>query len=106
MGNTYAIIANGLVVNIACADHPLEKSWVEAGGAVGIGWEYDGVNFIEPVPEPEPAPTQAEQEAKRQAAYQSEADPLFFQWQAGEGTEAGWLAKRQEIRDRYPYPSE
>jgi hypothetical protein len=49
-------------------------------------------------------PTKAEQEAKRHAAYTAEADPLFFKWQAGEGTEADWLAKRQEIRDRYPYP--
>lgn len=44
-----------------------------------------------------------EQEAKRHAAYTAEADPLFFKWQAGEGTEEEWLAKRQEIRDRYPY---
>ena len=48
----------------------------------------------------------AEQEAKRQAAYTAEADPLFFKWQAGEGTEEEWKAKRQEIRDRYPYPAE
>lgn len=34
------------------------------------------------------------------------ADPLFFKWQAGEGTEAEWLAKREEIRTRFPYPSE
>jgi hypothetical protein len=54
----------------------------------------------------DPAVVKAEQEAKRQAAYTAEADPLFFQWQAGEGTEAEWLTKRQEIRDRYPYPSE
>jgi hypothetical protein len=43
-------------------------------------------------------------EANRQAAFQREADPLFFKWQAGEGTEADWQAKRQEIRERYPYP--
>ena len=49
-------------------------------------------------------PTKEEQEAKRQAAYTAEADPLFFKWQAGEATEAEWKAKRQEIRDRYPYP--
>lgn len=52
---------------------------------------------------PPVVPTQAEQEAKRQAAYTAEADPLFFKWQAGEGTEEEWKAKRQEIRDRYPY---
>ena len=48
----------------------------------------------------------AEQESRRQAALQSEADPLFFKWQAGEGTEAEWLAKREEIRNRFPYPTD
>jgi hypothetical protein len=51
-------------------------------------------------------PAKEVQEAKRQAGYTAEADPLFFKWQAGECTEADWLAKRQEIRDRYPYPAE
>ena len=46
----------------------------------------------------------AETQQQRQSAYQQEADPLFFKWQAGEGTEAEWLAKRAEIAERYPYP--
>ena len=41
-------------------------------------------------------------EASRKAAYQAEADPLFFKWQAGEGTQEEWQAKREEIRQRYP----
>jgi len=45
-------------------------------------------------------------QALRQAAYSSEADPLFFKWQAGEGLEETWLAKRREIRARFPYPDE
>lgn len=53
-----------------------------------------------------PALTRADQEEKRHAAYTAEADPLFFKWQAGEASEAEWKAKRQEIRDRYPYPAE
>ena len=48
----------------------------------------------------------AQAEANRQAAYTQEADPLFFKWQAGETTEQEWLAKREEIRARYPYPEE
>jgi hypothetical protein len=52
------------------------------------------------------SPSKAEQESLRQAAFQAEADPLFFKWQAGESTEAEWLAKREEIRTRFPYPSE
>lgn len=51
-------------------------------------------------------PTKEFQEEKRQEAYKLEADPLFFKWQAGEATEEEWKAKRQEIRDRYPYPKE
>ena len=39
---------------------------------------------------------------ERQAAYQAEADPLYFKWQAGEGTQEAWVAKRAEIKARYP----
>jgi hypothetical protein len=62
----------------------------------------DGAVEVESLPPAVPA--KADQEGRRRAAYTAEADPLFFKWQAGEGTEADWLAKRQEIRDRYPYP--
>jgi hypothetical protein len=40
---------------------------------------------------------------QRNAAYIHEADPLFMYWQAGEGTKESWLAKREEIRGRFPY---
>ena len=66
-------------------------------------FEWDGSAWV-PVP-PIP-PSQEEQEANRQAAYIQEADPLFFEWQAGEGTEQAWLEKREEIRQRFPYPEE
>ena len=42
---------------------------------------------------------------QRQAAYQAEADPLYFGWQRGENTEQAWLDKVAEIRARYPYPA-
>jgi hypothetical protein len=45
----------------------------------------------------------AEAQSKRQAAFQVEADPLFFAWQRGEGSEEDWLTKCAEIRARYPY---
>jgi len=41
----------------------------------------------------------------RQSAYQQSADPLFFKFQAGEGTEKEWLAARQEVVDANPYPA-
>lgn len=47
---------------------------------------------------------QAQQQ--RSAAYAAESDPLFFKAQAGEVDQAEWLAKREEIRARFPYPTE
>jgi hypothetical protein len=69
----------------------------------GADYEWSGNEWVAIPPT---APTREEQEAKRQAAYAAEADPLFFKWHAGEGTEQEWLAKREEIRSRFPYPEE
>ena len=43
-------------------------------------------------------------EAEIRHAYQEESDPLYFQWQAGEGTEQAWKDKREEIHNRYATP--
>lgn len=45
-------------------------------------------------------------EQMRQQAYQLESDPLFFKYQRSEDgvTKAAWLAKVEEIRERYPLP--
>jgi hypothetical protein len=43
---------------------------------------------------------------QRAIAYQQEADPLFFKYQRGEGSERDWLDKIEEIRKRFPYPTE
>ncbi len=54
-----------------------------------------------PSPVPEliaPQPTAA----LRRAAYEAEADPLFFKSQRGEATTEQWLAKVQEIKARFP----
>lgn len=39
----------------------------------------------------------------RERAYRTEADPLFFKAQRGEATQAEWLSKVEEIRNRFPY---
>ena len=58
----------------------------------------------DPTPEEILAAERAAAESNRQAAYTQEADPLFFKWQAGEATKEEWEAKREEIRQRFPYP--
>lgn len=42
----------------------------------------------------------------RRAAYQTEADPLFFKVQRGEIPQQQWLDKVAEIKARYPKPTE
>lgn len=51
-------------------------------------------------------PSKAAQEEARRAAYQVEADPLFFMVQRGEAKLEDWLAKIAEIKARFPYPAE
>jgi hypothetical protein len=58
--------------------------------------------YVPPAP-PDPVPlTQEQIDAMRKAAYQAEADPLFFKWQRGESTEQAWLDKIAAIRQQYP----
>jgi hypothetical protein len=98
----FAIIEAGVVSNVVVADAPLESNWVETTQA-GPGWLYQDGEFLPPPPV---VPTKAEQEANRKAAYQQEADPLFFMSQRGEATVEEWQAKVAEIKARYPYPEE
>ena len=62
-----------------------------------------------------PAPTQEEQRAARETAFEEEADPLRYAYEEdvaryGADSEQAlaskeiWLAKKDEIRERYPYP--
>jgi hypothetical protein len=79
------------------------------------GDDYSGLTWLDDSPKPsqeeldgawpavQTARLNAQAAADRAAAYAVEADPLFFYWQAGEGSEGAWLAKRAEIRDRFPY---
>jgi hypothetical protein len=46
----------------------------------------------------------AQVEQARHAAYITDADPLFFRWQRGTGTEQAWLDAVQAVKDAHPYP--
>jgi len=54
-------------------------------------------------PAAETAIANATAKAARHSAFVIEADPLYFGWQRGEGTEQAWRDKCAEIRARYPY---
>jgi len=43
-------------------------------------------------------------QVSRRAAYQAEADTLFFEEQRGEVPSGTWVAKVEEIKTRFPKP--
>lgn len=49
-------------------------------------------------------PTVEEVEAARRAAYAADSDPLFFEWQRGDGTEQAWLDAVAAVKAAHPYP--
>jgi hypothetical protein len=56
---------------------------------------------VRPMTEHELEALAQQKDEQRKAAYQNEADPLFFKWQRGEATEQQWLVKIAEIKQRY-----
>lgn len=42
---------------------------------------------------------------QRQAKYQAESDPVFFDYQRGEASEQDWLDAVQAVKDAHPYPT-
>lgn len=80
------------------------------------GNNYSGLEWLDSSPKPSEAELEAlwpqvqyevaleEMERLRKAAYQAEADPLFFKSQRGRATQKEWLDKVAEIEARYPDP--
>lgn len=80
------------------------------------GDDYSGLEWLDESPKPTEAELEAlwpevkleteraQVERARQAAYQQTADPLFFEYQRGDKTEAEWLAAVQAVKDAHPYP--
>ena len=82
------------------------------------GDTYDGLDWIGPGTKPtqaeldaawptvEHANQVAEVENARRAAYATDSDPLFFEWQRGDGTEQAWLDAVAAVKAAHPYPPE
>lgn len=67
-----------------------------------IVWDKKGFPFLEDAPLPTKEELNASVIASRNAAYTSEADPLFFQAQRGDVDNQVWLDKIAEIKARFP----
>lgn len=80
------------------------------------GDDYEGLEWLDESPKPTkkaleqawPAVSLAIRteavERARQAAYRETSDPIFFEYQRGDKTEAEWLAAVQAVKDAHPYP--
>jgi hypothetical protein len=66
--------------------------------------------LLEETPKPEPTLEErlASTIAQREAAYKTESDPLYMEWQYDGTAEAEqkWRDKVAEIKERYPLPTE
>lgn len=79
----------------------VEITGLDPQPGLGTGWTYVNKKWVAPVP---PIPTHEQVEMARLAAYQRDADPLFFQWQRGDATQQEWLDAVQAVKDAHPYP--
>lgn len=98
----YAVVQNGMVVNVAVAtpDYAASQGWIECPAGVGVGWIFDSTG--EPLPPPPDTEGQAarirsERDAKLTA---SDVAVLPDRW-AIMTTEqqTAWATYRQALRD-------
>jgi predicted phosphoribosyltransferase len=89
-----------------------EAHWMLSGN------DYAGLDWLDETPKPtekalealwaevqdEVAREQVEQ--ARAQAYRETSDPIFFEYQRGDKTEAEWLAAVQAVKDAHPYPEQ
>lgn len=80
------------------------------------GDAYEGLTWLSDTPKPTEAELEAlwpqvqyeaayeQVEQARQTGYQTTSDPIFFEYQRGDATEAEWLAAVQAVKDAHPYP--
>ena len=80
------------------------------------GHDYEGLEWLDDTPKPTKKALEAlwpevqhsraiaAVEQARAQAYRETADPLFFQYQRGEVTEAEWLAAVEAVKTAHPYP--
>ena len=94
---------------VLAANYPADE-WILDGE------NYDGLTWLSDTPKPSQAELDAAWpdvdyqnqyaavENARRAAYETESDPLFFEWQRGDGTEQAWLDAVAAVKAANPYP--
>ena len=81
------------------------------------GDEYSGLDWRDDTPKPTEKALESlwpevqhevameQVEKARAQAYRETSDPIFFEYQRGDKTEAEWLAAVQAVKTAHPYPT-
>jgi hypothetical protein len=97
------------IVQVLSAKYP-GSQWVLGGN------DYAGLDWIDETAKPTEAELEAlwpdvqyetayaQVEQARAQAYRETSDPIFFQYQRGDKTEAEWLAAVEAVKAAHPYP--
>ena len=113
----YKVIKDNKIIGISEGTPKLLDDYEVVEDAEHTCEDYEQYNGAYLLKEDVPPPTEEEQRQKRQQAFTEEADPLRYNYDEdcaryGYDSEQAlaskeiWLAKKDEIRERYPYPVE
>jgi len=94
----FAIIENGVVVNVSASDVALADNWVAAESA-NIGDLYENGQFISYDPKTDPIATAAQATFVRQQRTEKIKDSDWTQLPDAPADKVAWAAYRQALRD-------
>jgi hypothetical protein len=85
--------------------------YIDSEGYEGLHWLSDSPKPTEKAlealwPEVQHEVAMERVEQARAQAYRETSDPIFFEYQRGDKTEAEWLAAVQAVKDAHPYPEQ
>ena len=97
------------ITKVLADKYPGAEWSLDGDGYEGLEWLDDSPKPTKKAlesawPEVKHARAIAAVEIARAQAYRETADPLFFQYQRGEVTEAEWLAAVEAVKTAHPYP--
>jgi len=96
----YAIIENGIVINVAVAEEPLESNWI-ATEAGAIGDIYENGQFTKPEPIQDPLAYQKQ----RMMEYPSPLDYLDGVVKGDQAQIDAYIAACLAVKAKYPKPA-
>ena len=104
------VFSNGLINTQYTTANTSQIQAEQPQSPVDFAWKWENDSWVCVNPEAVSAweaqqieQYNAQQSASRAAAYPTQSDPIYFQWQRGVKTEQEWLDAVAAIHTQYPY---